>query len=147
MALQSVSLKNKEIITTPNHFETWTIQTEQYPEDDLVNKSKIWLFKAFRIILSWSFWILKYIKMYIFGLFFILYFPSYVWKIMKTKKETLTLVWEIITTASPYTNITKRCSLCLPVKLAIFMYPNQSKFLNKRLEQISKCRHQNKFLL
>ena len=147
MVLQSVSLKNKDIITTPNHFETWTIQTEKYPEDDLVNKSKIWLFKAFRVILSWSLWILKCIKMYIFGLFFILYFPSYVWKIMKTKKETLTLVWEIITTASPYKNITKQCSLCLPVKLAIFMYPNQSEFLNKRLEQISKCRHQNKLLL
>ena len=43
-------------------------------DDDLVNKWKIWLFKAFRVILGWSLWILKYIKMHIFGLVFILYF-------------------------------------------------------------------------
>ena len=43
-------------------------------DNDLVNKWKIWLFKAFRVILGWSLWILKYIKMYIFGLVFILCF-------------------------------------------------------------------------
>ena len=43
-------------------------------DDDLVNKWKIWLFKAFRVILGWSLWILKYSKMHIFGLVFILYF-------------------------------------------------------------------------
>ena len=42
------------------------------PDDDLVNKSKIWLFKAFRVIFGGSLWILKYIKMYIFRLVFIL---------------------------------------------------------------------------
>ena len=69
---------------------------------------------------------------------------SYVWK---TKKETLTLVWEIIQTAPPYTNITKRCSSCLQVELPTLMYPNQSELLNKRSELVSKCRHENKFLL
>ena len=69
-----------------------------------------------------------------------------VWKIRKTKKETPIFVLEIIWTASPYTNI-KRCSLCLHKKLAILMYPNQSELFNKRSELISKCRHENKFLL
>ena len=50
---------------------------------------------------------------------------------------------EIIRTAAPYTNITKRCSLCLHEKLAILMYPNQSELLNKRRELVSKCRHGN----
>ena len=72
---------------------------------------------------------------------------SYVWKIKKTKKETPTLVWEIIRTSPPYTNITKRRSLCLQEKLAILMYPNQSEFLNKRPELVSKCRYENKLLL
>ena len=72
---------------------------------------------------------------------------SYVWKIKKTKKETPTLVWEIIRTAPPYTNITKRCSLCLHEKFAILMYPNQSELLNKKSELVSKCQHENKFLL
>ena len=55
---------------------------------------------------------------------------SYIWKIKKTKKETPTLVWEIIRTAPPYTNITKPCSLCFDEKLAILMYPNQSELSN-----------------
>ena len=72
---------------------------------------------------------------------------SYVWKIKKTKKETPTLVREIIRTAPPYTNMTKQCSLCLHQKLAILMYPNQGQILNKRSELVSKYRHENKFLL
>ena len=36
-------------------------------------------------------------------------FFSYVWKVKKAKKETPALVWEIIRTAAPYTNITKQC--------------------------------------
>ena len=35
---------------------------------------KIWHFKAFRVRLGWSLWILKFIKMHIFGLAFILNF-------------------------------------------------------------------------
>ena len=73
--------------------------------------------------------------------------PSYVWKIKKTRKKTQTLVWEIIRTAAPYTNITKRCSLCLYYKLAILTYLNQSEHLNKRSEQVSKWQPGNKFLL
>ena len=44
------------------------------PENDLLNKPKVWLFKAFRVILDWDFEFLKYIKMHMFGLIFILYF-------------------------------------------------------------------------
>ena len=31
----------------------------------------------------------------------------YVWKMKETKKETSTLLWEIVQTATPYTKITK----------------------------------------
>ena len=65
----------------------------------------------------------------------------------KMKKETPALVWEIIRTVPPYTNITKRCSLCLHEELVILMYPNQSELLNKKSGLVSKCRHENKFLL
>ena len=61
--------------------------------------------------------------------------------------ETPTLVWEIIRTAAPYKNITKRCSLCLKEKLAVLMYPNQSELFNKRLELVSKRQYENEFLL
>ena len=72
---------------------------------------------------------------------------SYVWKMKKTKKETLTLVWQIIQTAAPYRNMTKQSSLCLHEELAILMYPNQIEILNKRSELVSKCWHKKKFLL
>ena len=41
----------------------------------------------------------------------------------------------------------KRCILCLGEKMAIITFPEQQKLLNKRSELISKCRHENKFLL
>ena len=44
-------------------------------------------------------------------------------------------------TAATYTNITKRCSLCLHEKLATLMYSNQSGLLKKRSELVSKCWH------
>ena len=72
---------------------------------------------------------------------------SYVWKMKKTKKETSTLVWQIIWTVALYTNILERCFLCLHEKLAIRMCPSQSEFLNKRYELVSKCWYENKFLL
>ena len=37
--------------------------------------------------------------------------------------------------------------LCLEEKMAIITYPDQEKLLNERSELISKCRHENKFLL
>ena len=55
--------------------------------------------------------------------------------------------WSILKHTSAYSNKTKRCMLCLQEKLAIITYPEQHKLLNKRSELISKCRHENKFLL
>ena len=42
----------------------------------------------------------------------------------KMDKETPVLVWDIIRTTAPETNITGRCSLCLHEKLVILMYLN-----------------------
>ena len=49
------------------------------------------------------------------------------------KKETPTLVWDIIRAAAPYTNINKFMfvSLCLHEKLAVLLYPNKSELLIK----------------
>ena len=53
----------------------------------------------------------------------------------------------IIKSVPAYTNLAKRCFLSLHEKLAIITYPNQEELLNKKSEFISKCRHENKFLL
>ena len=70
---------------------------------------------------------------------------KYVWKHKPENEPTLN--WSIIRSAPAYSNISKRCLLCLSEKLEIITHPNQEDLLNTRSELISKCRHQNKFLL
>ena len=67
---------------------------------------------------------------------------------MKNRKNVApALIWKVLRTARTYSNITKRCSLCLHEKLAIITYPYPDELLNKRSELVTKCRHENKFLL
>ena len=65
----------------------------------------------------------------------------------KRRNVTPALAWEVLRTAKTYSNITKRCSLCLHEKLAIITYPYPDELLNRRSELITKCKHENKFLL
>ena len=61
-------------------------------------------------------------------------------------KETPSLKWSIVKSVPGYSNITKKCLLCLYEKLEINNYPNQEELLNKQSELISKCRHVNRHL-
>eukprot|EP00794_Sanderia_malayensis_P007476 gene7476-biopygen6026 len=70
---------------------------------------------------------------------------KYIWD-LKDKNKDYDIQWTIITSANAYSNITKRCDLCLTEKLYIVNANNDS-LLNKRSELISKCRHENKFYL
>ena len=72
---------------------------------------------------------------------------KYVWDCKDKIKQTPEISWKIVKSAPEYTNTSERCVLCLEEKMAIITYPDQEKLLNKRSELISKCRHQNKFLL
>ena len=72
---------------------------------------------------------------------------KYVWEVKDKYKETPSLKWSIVKSVPGYSNITKKCLLCLYEKLEIINYPNQEELLNKRSELISKCRHVNKYLL
>ena len=65
----------------------------------------------------------------------------------KRKNVAPALTWEVLRTAKSYLNITKWCSLCLHEKLAIINYPYPDELLNRRSELVTKCRHENKFLL
>ena len=67
---------------------------------------------------------------------------------MKSRKNvTPALTWEVLRTAKAYSNIIKTCSLCLHEKLAIFTYPYPDEVINRRSGLLTKCRHENKFLL
>ena len=73
--------------------------------------------------------------------------PSYVWKVKTKQNETPNLNWKIVRSVPAQSNITKRCMLCLYEKLFIATNPNPEGLLNKRSELVSRCRHENKFLL
>jgi hypothetical protein len=70
---------------------------------------------------------------------------KHIWK-LKDGKKNYAINWSIITSANPYSNISKRCNLCLTEKLHIIK-ADKASLLNKRSELISKCRHENKFYL
>ena len=70
---------------------------------------------------------------------------KHIWK-LKDNNENYKISWSIISSASAYNNISKRCNLCLTEKLYIIK-ANKASNLNKRAELISKCRHENKYSL
>ena len=70
---------------------------------------------------------------------------KYIWK-LRDNNQDFNIKWTIISRARPYSNISKRCDLCLTEKLMIIT-ANPGRILNKRSEMISKCRHENKFYL
>ena len=72
---------------------------------------------------------------------------SYVWEIKIAIDQIPSLKWSIITVLPLYSNIVKRCQLCLYEKYAIITYPDPENLLNKRSKIMSKWPHQRKFLL
>ena len=70
---------------------------------------------------------------------------KYVWG-LKDKKTDYQIRWRCIRHARSYSNVTKKCNLCLWEKYYIICRPNMAT-LNKRNELVSSCRHAKKFLL
>lgn len=70
---------------------------------------------------------------------------KYLWK-LKEKKVAFTISWKILTRARAYSNLTKRCNLCITEKFFIICYPQMAS-LNKRSELVSSSRHQRKYIL
>lgn len=69
------------------------------------------------------------------------------WKIKESLDQFPKLEWSIVKSCKPYSNISKRCSLCLNEKLMIISSINSPDILNKRSEATSKCLHEDKYLL
>ena len=64
---------------------------------------------------------------------------KHLWK-LKSERKNFAMKWKILAKAKAYTNITKRCNLCLTEKYFIITKPHLAT-LNKRNELISTCRH------
>ena len=70
---------------------------------------------------------------------------KHIWTLKDSKIE-YTIKWKIVRRAKPYTNISKRCNLCLMEKYFIICHPNMAS-LNRRSELLNTCRHASKFKL
>ena len=71
---------------------------------------------------------------------------SYLWDLKENHNQIPKLAWSVVRFAPGYSNILKRCLLCLQEKLLILNYHNTAELLNKRSELMVKYCHENKFL-
>jgi hypothetical protein len=65
---------------------------------------------------------------------------------LKDRGADFEISWKILRHAKPYSNVAKRCSLCIMEKFLIICKPAMAS-LNKRTELISTCRHAAKYKL
>ena len=65
---------------------------------------------------------------------------------LKAGNSNPKVTWTVKNQFSAYNHQSKRCSLCLNEKLEI-LEDKENNLLNKKSEIISKCRHQNKYML
>ena len=71
---------------------------------------------------------------------------KYIWQ-LKEAKTKFSIKWTILRRTSGYNNVTKSCNLCTSEKLAICNFKDKANLINKRNELISKCRHENRYVL
>ena len=72
---------------------------------------------------------------------------SYLWDLREKHDVFPTLTWSAVKSVHGYSNISKRCLLCLTEKVLIAIYENPEELLHKRSELMAKRHHDNKFLL
>ena len=70
---------------------------------------------------------------------------KHIWN-LKDSNTVYDIKWEVVKQCKSYSNITKRCNLCLWEKYFI-LKADKSTSLNSRSEFISTCRHKRKFYL
>ena len=73
-------------------------------------------------------------------------FQALCW-ILKRNNVFPTLTWSVGKSVPGYSNISKRCLVCLIEKVLIATYENPDKMLNKKSKLMAKCHHNNKLLL
>ena len=66
---------------------------------------------------------------------------------LKVENKDFAINWSILKKSSGYSNISESCNLCLLEKVVICNFKEKDRLLNKRLDLVSKCRHENKYIL
>ena len=70
---------------------------------------------------------------------------KHIW-LLKDQNKQFEIKWKIMCSAKPYSNITKKCNLCIAEKYLIICKPALAS-LNRKTELVGTCRHQAKHLL
>ena len=71
---------------------------------------------------------------------------KYIWS-LKDENKDFDIKWSILKKSSGYSIISKSCNLCLLEKLVVCNFKEKDRLLNKRLDLVSKCRPENKYML
>ena len=71
---------------------------------------------------------------------------KYIWS-LKDENKDFDVKWSILKKSSGYSIISKSCNHCLLEKLVICNFKEKDRLLNKRLDLVSKCWHENKYML
>lgn len=70
---------------------------------------------------------------------------KYIWS-LKDKNKNFSIKWKLLKKAKAYTNVSKRCNLCIMEKWYILKHPEMAS-LNSRTELVNTCRHASRYLL
>ena len=70
---------------------------------------------------------------------------KYIWD-LKDRQKSFDVNWRILRSCQPYSNVSRKCNLCLQEKYFIIFRKDLSS-LNKRNELASSCRHRNRLSL
>ena len=71
---------------------------------------------------------------------------KYIWE-LKDKHTEYQIRWSIAQKLSDYHPVSTSCNLCLLEKLLLCNLSDKSRLINKRLDLVSKCRNENKYIL
>ena len=71
---------------------------------------------------------------------------KYIWE-LKDQNKNFEIKWSIYRKSCGYNQVAKSCNLCLMEKVLICNFKDKERLINKRVDLVSKCRHENKFIL
>ena len=70
---------------------------------------------------------------------------KYIWS-LKDQNKDFDIKWSILKISSGYNIVSKSCHLWLVEKLVICSFKEKDRLLNKQLDLMLKCRHENQYI-
>ena len=69
------------------------------------------------------------------------------WNLKDKNITNYSIKWSIVKQTSGYNSVRNSCNLCLSEKLVICNFIDKDPLINKGMDLVSKCQHENKFIL